>query len=105
MGTRPARWQLQSSPWPILSQLNSSGDAGRPHTDPPTLQALGEQGLIQRIRERAGASPPWVTVGIGDDAAVIERERNELEVVTTDALVEHVHFEQAFSSPDDVGHK
>jgi thiamine-monophosphate kinase len=44
-------------------------------------------------------------VGIGDDAAVVEPVRNALEVMTTDCQVEGVHFDQAFASPADIGHK
>jgi thiamine-monophosphate kinase len=44
-------------------------------------------------------------VGIGDDAAVAVPARGSLEVLTTDALVEGVHFELAFSSLADVGFK
>jgi thiamine-monophosphate kinase len=44
-------------------------------------------------------------VPIGDDAAVLEPVRGSLDVMTTDTLVEGVHFDQAFSSPADVGAK
>ncbi len=44
-------------------------------------------------------------VGPGDDAAVLAPARNERLVVTTDAVVEGVHFSRAFSTPADVGHK
>ena len=44
-------------------------------------------------------------VGIGDDAAVALPARGALEVLTTDALVEGVHFDLAFSSFNDVGFK
>ena len=44
-------------------------------------------------------------VGIGDDAAVVEPERNALEVLTTDSLVEGVHFDQAIVAASDIGHK
>jgi thiamine-monophosphate kinase len=44
-------------------------------------------------------------VGPGDDAAVIEPERGALEVLTTDALVEGVHFDLRFVSPDAIGHR
>ena len=50
-------------------------------------------------------SPAWVTVGIGDDAAVVEPARGTLDVVTTDTLVEGVHFERSFVPPADLGHK
>lgn len=59
------------------------------------LRDLGEFGLIERIARgarRAGAPPgPW-RVGIGDDAAVLRPRPAEDLVVTTDALVEDVHF-------------
>ena len=54
---------------------------------------------------RAGAPPAWVTVGIGDDAAVVEPERGELDVVTTDSLVEGVHFRRDWTAPASIGHK
>jgi thiamine-monophosphate kinase len=66
---------------------------------------LGERALIERIRARIPPAPAFVVVGIGDDAAVVEPERNLLEVLTTDCLVEGVHFDQAFVGPTDIGHK
>jgi thiamine-monophosphate kinase len=65
----------------------------------------GEQALIARIRERLPTSPEWVRVGIGDDAAVVEAERSTFEVLTTDTLVEGIHWDPRFCSPADVGHK
>ena len=49
--------------------------------------------------------PPWVVVGPGDDAAVIEPERGTLDVLTTDAQVEGVHFDRRFVPPDAIGHR
>src|SRR5438477_7581789 len=46
-----------------------------------------------------------MTVGIGDDAAVVEPERNRLEVLSVDALVEGVHFDRRFTPPDAIGHR
>jgi thiamine-monophosphate kinase len=57
------------------------------------------------IRERAPHAPAWVSVGLGDDAAVVEPLRNALEVLTTDALVEGVHFDRAFTPPAAIGHR
>jgi len=66
---------------------------------------LGEHELIARIRRRAGPPPPWVTLGIGDDAAVIEPERGARIVLTADSLVEHVHFTRPLMSWRAIGHK
>jgi thiamine-monophosphate kinase len=61
--------------------------------------------LIARIRQRLPPSPEWLLVGIGDDAAVLEPERNRVEVLTVDALVEGIHFDRAFVPPDAIGHR
>jgi thiamine-monophosphate kinase len=53
---------------------------------------LSERELIARIQSKLPPAPPWLLVGIGDDAAVVEPERNRVEVLTTDTLVEGVHF-------------
>ena len=49
--------------------------------------------------------PAWVDVGPGDDAAVVKPPRGLREVLTTDALVDGVHFDQAFVPPDAIGHR
>jgi thiamine monophosphate kinase len=51
------------------------------------------------VRDRVPPAPAWVTIGLGDDAAVTEPERNALEVTTTDALVEGVHFDRRSRRP------
>jgi thiamine-monophosphate kinase len=65
----------------------------------------GERDLIMGIRARVPAAPPWLLVGIGDDAAVVKPERGALEILTTDALVEGIHFDRRFSTPRDIGWK
>src|SRR5918998_3166478 len=70
----------------------------------PTVAEIGERRLIDRITSRL-AQPPWVVVGPGDDAAVIEPERGALEVLTTDAQVEDIHFDRRFVPPDAIGHR
>jgi len=65
----------------------------------------GERDLIAQIRARVPANPSWLTVGIGDDAAVVHPERGALEILTTDALIEEIHFDRRFSSPADIGWK
>ena len=72
------------------------------------LRDLGEFGLIARI-ERAAAhsmrSGPAVVLGIGDDAAILRVGRGEDAVVTTDALVEDVHFRFATQSARTIGRR
>jgi thiamine-monophosphate kinase len=46
-----------------------------------------------------------LVVGIGDDAAVVEPERNRLDVLSVDALVEGVHFDRRFTPPGAIGHR
>jgi thiamine-monophosphate kinase len=73
-------------------------------TAPAAVVGSGERDLIAAIRRRV-STPPWLTVGIGDDAAVARPERGALEILTTDALVESVHFDRRLSSPADIGWK
>ncbi|WP_130471286.1 thiamine-phosphate kinase [Candidatus Magnetaquicoccus inordinatus] len=58
-----------------------------------SVAALGEFALIERIiAPAAGSLPAGVALGIGDDAAVLNVPRTQQLVVTTDTLVEGIHF-------------
>lgn len=68
------------------------------------LRQLGEFGLIDRIQKRF--PPPASTVlGIGDDAAAILPSKKQHLLLTTDTLIEGVHFDPAFSTFQEVGYK
>ena len=74
----------------------------------PTSTAVGdltEAALIARIQQALPPPPDWLLVGIGDDAAVVEPERNRVQVLSVDALVEGIHFDRAFVPPDAIGHR
>jgi thiamine-monophosphate kinase len=66
---------------------------------------LGEHGLITRLRARVPAPSASVILGIGDDAAVLAPPRGEQLVVTTDGLVEDVHFKRTWTPLEAVGYK
>ena len=68
------------------------------------MAECGEHALIARIKSRLSA-PPWVVVGPGDDAAAVEPVLRALDVLTTDAQVEGVHFDRRFVPPDAIGHR
>jgi len=70
-----------------------------------TISECSERELIARIRDRLPPAPAWMLVGIGDDAAVVEPERNRVEVLTVDAVIEGIHFDRAFVPPDAIGHR
>jgi len=67
--------------------------------------AKHERQIIAEIRARVPSAPAWLTVGIGDDAAVVEPARGALELLTTHSLVESIHFDRRLSTPADIGWK
>jgi thiamine-monophosphate kinase len=70
-----------------------------------TVFELTERELVARIEQQLAPAPSWLAVGIGDDAAVVEPERNRLEVLTVDAVIDGVHFDRRFTPPDAIGHR
>ncbi|MBK1990481.1 thiamine-phosphate kinase [Sphaerospermopsis aphanizomenoides BCCUSP55] len=61
------------------------------------VRDIGEQGLLERLQRFC---PPEI---IGDDAAVLATKAEESLVVTTDMLVDGVHFSDVTTSPEDAG--
>jgi thiamine-monophosphate kinase len=71
-----------------------------------TLEQLGEFNLIDRIAARAAKlDSPDVIVGIGDDAAILRPGAREDVVVSTDVLVENIHFRWSNQSPGTIGRR
>ena len=79
--------------------LGAQGVAG----PSPTLQQLGEFAVIDRL-VRGRRQPGVVTVGPGDDAAVVAAGDGRT-LVSTDVLVQDRHFRLDWSTPHDVGRK
>ncbi len=66
---------------------------------------LTEDALVEALAAVIQARPaPRVLLGIGDDAAVWQPSRSHRSVITTDALVEGVHFTRALSW-DEIGQR
>ncbi len=62
-----------------------------------TLDTLGELGLIDRIRkETPTAVQPGTIRGIGDDAAVFALSDTQLGLLSTDMLLEGIHFDLTY---------
>lgn len=68
------------------------------------IQQLGEFGLIDRISKPFGLINPSSLKGIGDDAAVIEAGTGTV-LLSTDMLVEGIHFDLAYSPVSHLGYK
>ena len=78
------------------------------------VRDVGEFGLLERLQARvqargrskgAACQPAGLSLGIGDDAAVWQPSDHAHQVITTDALVQDVHFRFSTTSWRDLGWK
>lgn len=69
------------------------------------LKEIGEFGFIERFAHRFEdlITPP--AMGIGDDCAILPADDQYDYVITTDMLVEDIHFMRSKISPFNLGHK
>ena len=67
------------------------------------IKEIGEFGLIERIKKMLSRPPAEVFVGIDDDAAAYAVSADTLQLITTDILVEHVHFNMEYITFSQLG--
>jgi thiamine-monophosphate kinase len=71
-----------------------------------TSKGRGELALINRIRRRADkASGSGLSLGIGDDCALLRLKPGEEAAVTTDLSIEGRHFRLDLHPPESIGHR
>ncbi|MBL7892321.1 MAG: thiamine-phosphate kinase [Bacteroidia bacterium] len=68
------------------------------------LEALGEFGLIKHLTQFINLKNESSVKGVGDDAAVIDY-KNKQTVISTDMLVEGVHFDLTYTPLKHLGYK
>ncbi|MEN9699827.1 MAG: thiamine-phosphate kinase [Bacteroidota bacterium] len=69
------------------------------------IEQLGEFGLIEALTKNIQLKHPETKVGIGDDAAVIDLGNGQLQVISTDLLIEGVHFDLMYMPLKHLGYK
>lgn len=70
------------------------------------ISELGEFGLIERIAAKTTLKDPGTVMGIGDDAAVINGDNNEIvKLLTSDMLLEGIHFDLTYFPLNHLGYK
>ena len=74
-------------------------------SDLTPLHAIGEFALINRLKKKVFNSQASTVLGIGDDAAILAPAAGMELVVTTDLLVEGVHFDLSFCPLRHLGYK
>lgn len=75
-----------------------------PETPRTDVNTLGEFGLIEHLTQRFPLLNSSSAVGIGDDAAVIDNKKFQT-VVSTDMLVEGIHFDLMYTPLKHLGYK
>lgn len=66
---------------------------------------MRELDVIESIRKWSDAQNPLLSLGIGDDCAIFAKDEHHDWIVSTDLLVENVHFDRRWHPPELLGRK
>ena len=69
------------------------------------IGAIGEFGLIDKINQRVVLQHASTLKGIGDDAAIIDGGSDHKKLISTDMLLEGVHFDLSYIPLTHLGYK
>ena len=68
------------------------------------IEEIGEFGLINRIDSKFNSNRKSTIIGIGDDSAIIDNSKS-LTLITSDMLIEGIHFDLSFFPLKHLGYK
>ncbi|TAF46390.1 MAG: thiamine-phosphate kinase [Sphingobacteriales bacterium] len=74
------------------------------NTNTTEIAELGEFGLIKHLTQHITLNSPHTHKGVGDDAAVIDAKGKKI-LISTDLLLEGIHFDLAFTPLKHLGYK
>ncbi len=71
-----------------------------------SLESIGEFGLIDIIKKKFNSkNNDSLIIGIGDDAAVISKSKDDYFLISSDMLVEGIHFDLTYHPLKHLGYK
>jgi thiamine-monophosphate kinase len=74
------------------------------NSEKTNIESLGEFGLIDHLTKQIKIKQPGTLKGIGDDAAVIDF-KGKKALISTDMLLEGIHFDLAYTPLKHLGYK
>ena len=69
------------------------------------ISDLGEFGLINRLESQLEKYHEGTLMGVGDDAAILAPDSGQLQVLSSDMLLEGVHFDLSYVPLQHLGYK
>ena len=75
------------------------------HENLTNISELGEFGLIDHLTRDIKLNQPSTVMGVGDDASVLKTGGKKYTLVSTDLLIEGVHFDMVYTPLKHLGYK